>query len=37
MDAARQAQTSRLTGVGKPPSLAGAAWSDNEIDFPAVA
>jgi hypothetical protein len=37
MDAARQAQTRRLTGVRKPPSLPGAARSDNEIDFAAVA
>jgi hypothetical protein len=39
MDAARQTQTRRLTGIEKPPSLRGAGGmeSNTEIDFPAVA
>jgi hypothetical protein len=38
MDAARQAETGRLTGIkGRPRFAARAAWSDTEINFPAVA
>jgi hypothetical protein len=39
VDPARQAQTRRLTGIKKPPSLRGAGGvePDTEIDFPAVA